>query len=81
MLLVKNLPASSGDTRDVGSIPGLGRSPRVGNGNPLQYSCWKIPWTEEPGGLQPMGSQRVDTPEHTGTSVGTNQQCDTGQII
>ena len=38
-LLVKYLLAISGDTRDVGSIPGLGRSPGVGNGTPLQYSC------------------------------------------
>ena len=30
-----------------------------GNGTPLQYSCWKIPWAEEPGGLQSMGSRRV----------------------
>ena len=37
--VVKNLPANAGDTRDVGSIPGLGRSPGVGNGNLLQYSC------------------------------------------
>ena len=37
--MVKNLPASAGDTRDTGLIPGLGRSPKVGNGNPLQYSC------------------------------------------
>ena len=37
--MVKNLPASAGDARDVGSIPGSGRSPGVGNGNPLQYSC------------------------------------------
>ena len=37
--VVKNLPANAGDTRDVGSIPGLGRSPGEGNGNPLQYSC------------------------------------------
>ena len=36
--VVKNLPANAGDT---GSIPGLGRSPGVGNGNPLQYSCLK----------------------------------------
>ena len=36
--MVKNPPASAGDTRDVGSIPGLGRSPGEGNGNPLQYS-------------------------------------------
>ena len=37
--MVKNLPASVGDIRDVGSIPGLGRSPGGGHGNPLQYSC------------------------------------------
>ena len=36
--VVKNLPANAGDTRDVGSIPGSGRSPGEGNGNPLQYS-------------------------------------------
>ena len=36
---VKNLPASAGDGRDMVLIPGLGRSPGVGNGNPLQYSC------------------------------------------
>ena len=39
VLVVKNLPANSGDIRDTGSIPGLGRSPVGGNGNPLQYSC------------------------------------------
>ena len=37
--MVKNLPANAGDARDAGSIPGLGRSPGVGNGNRLQYSC------------------------------------------
>ena len=37
--LVKNSPANAGDPRDMGSIPGSGRSPGVGNGNPLQYSC------------------------------------------
>ena len=36
--VVKNLPANAGDERDTGSIPGLGRSPGGGNGNPLQYS-------------------------------------------
>ena len=36
---VKNLPASAGDTRDLGLIPGSGRSPERGNGTPLQYSC------------------------------------------
>ena len=37
--VVKNLPANAGDAGDVGLIPGSGRSPGVGNGNPLQYSC------------------------------------------
>ena len=55
--VVTNPPASAGD---MGSIPGSGRSPGGGNGNPLQYSCLgNNPWTEEPGRLQPMGSQRV----------------------
>ena len=39
VLVVKNPPANAGDIRDVGSIPGLGISPREGNGNPLQYFC------------------------------------------
>ena len=38
-LVVKNLPANAGDTRDVGLIPGSGRSPGGGHGNPLQYFC------------------------------------------
>ena len=38
-LVAKNLPANVGDVRDAGSVPGLGRSPRGGHGNPLQYSC------------------------------------------
>ena len=46
--MVKNLPASAGDTRVVGSIPGSGRSAGEGNGN-----------SEEPGGLQSIGSQEV----------------------
>ena len=37
--VVKNLPAKAGDTGDAGSVPGLGRSPGGGNGNPFQYSC------------------------------------------
>ena len=57
--MLTNPPANAGDIGDVGLTPGLGRSPGVGNGNPLQYSCLEIPWTEEPGGLQSMGSQRV----------------------
>ena len=44
---------------DLGSIPGLGRSPGGGHDNPVQYSSLENPWTEESGGLQSMGSQRV----------------------
>ena len=43
VLVVKNLPANAGDTRDVGFIPGSARSPGRGNGNPLQYSCLENP--------------------------------------
>ena len=40
-LVVKNPPANAGEVRDVSSVPGLGRSPGVGNDNLLQYSCWE----------------------------------------
>ena len=42
-LAVKNLPANAGDRRDAGSIPGVGRSPGGGHGNPFQYSFLKTP--------------------------------------
>ena len=58
-LVVKNLRANAGTTEDVGSIPGSGRSPGEGNGNHSSIFAWKILGTEEPGGLQSMGSQRV----------------------
>ena len=57
--MVKNPPANAGDTGVLGSVPGSGRSPGEGNGNPLRYSCLRIPWTEQPGGLQSMGVTRV----------------------
>ena len=41
--MVKNLPANAGDVRTVGSIPGLGRCPGGGHGNPVQYSCLENP--------------------------------------
>ena len=69
--MVKNPSNNAGDTGDVGSIPGPGGSPGGGNGNPLQYLAWNIPWTEEPGGLQSIGSQRVRhdcATKHTGVS-------------
>ena len=63
--VVKVLPANAGDVRDVGSIPGLGKPLGGGHGSPLQFSCWRIPWTEEPGGLQSVGLQRVGPTEAT----------------
>ena len=58
-LVVKSPPASAEDVRDAGLIPGSGRYPGGGHGNPLPYSCLENPWTEEPGGLWSIGSQRV----------------------
>ena len=49
--MVKNLPASVGDVRNTGLIPGSGRTPGGGNGNPLHYFALRTPWTEEPGRL------------------------------
>ena len=43
----------------VRSDPWIGKILGEGNGNPLLFSCWEIPWTEEPGGIQSMGSQRI----------------------
>ena len=45
--MVKNLPVNAGGARDVGSISGSGRSPGVGNSNPLQYSCLENPMDRE----------------------------------
>ena len=74
--MVKNPPANAGEQRDSGSIPGSGRSPGGGHGNPLQYFCWRISWTEEPGGLQSIGSQRVrhDVKDLAHTHAHTRQQ-------
>ena len=46
-MVVKNPPAKAGDTEDMGSIPGLGRSPGGGQSNPLRYSCWENSMKEE----------------------------------
>ena len=55
---VKNLPANAGD---MGLIPGSGRSPRKGNGNPVQYSCLGNPIDRGVWWATPMGSQESDT--------------------
>ena len=58
--MVKNLACKAGD---LDLIPGSGRSPGEGNGNPSSILAWRIPWTEEPGGLQSMGLQSDTTEE------------------
>ena len=57
VLAIENLPVSTGDGRDAVSIPGLGRFPGDGYGNPFQYSC--LSWIEEPSRLWSIGLQRA----------------------
>ena len=59
--MVKNPPAIAGDARDVGSIPGLGRYPGIGNGNPLSHGQRSL------ADNRPRGHKESDTTEHTGT--------------
>ena len=54
--VIKNLPANAGD---VGLIPGLGKSPEKEMAIHSSFLAWEILWTEEPGRLQSMGSQRA----------------------
>ena len=58
-LLVENPPANVGDSRDSGSIPGSEDPLEEGMATPSHVLACRIPWTEEPGGLQSTGSQRV----------------------
>ena len=53
------VPANAGDARDMGSIPGWGRSSGAGMATQFSILARKIPWTEESSRLQSMGSQRV----------------------
>ena len=63
--MVKNPPGSAGDVRDVGLIPGSGKSPGGGNGNPLQYFYLENPMDRGHGGLQPKGRKELDMTEVT----------------
>ena len=67
MLLVKNVPAKVGDVRGVGGIPGLGRSPEGGHGNPLQCSCLKNPMDGGAWQATVHGVAESDTIEHLST--------------
>ena len=65
VLVVKNLPANVGDLRDGGSLPGWGRSPGEGNGNPLQYSCLENPMDRGSSWFIVHGVTESDTTEAT----------------
>ena len=58
-LVAKNGPAKAGDKRDAGLIPGSGRSLDEGMATHSSILAWRMPWAEEPGGLQSIGSHRV----------------------
>jgi len=65
-LMVKNPPADTGDIIETGLIPGSGRSPGGGNGNPLQYSCLENPRDRRAlAGYGPQGCKESDTTEVT----------------
>ena len=66
--MVKDMPADARDLKDLGSVPGLGRSPGGGHwrGNPLQYSCLENPHGERSlVGYSPWGRKELDTTEAT----------------
>ena len=58
-LVVKNLPANAGDERDMDSIPGWGDPLEEGMATHSSILAWRILWTDEPGGLQSIRSQRM----------------------
>ena len=66
--MVKNSPANAGDAGAMGSIPGSGRSLEKKMAAHSSILAWEIPWTEEPGGLQSLGSKspaQAEVTEHT----------------
>ena len=76
--LVKNLPANTGDTRDAVSILGSGRSPEVGNDNPLQYSCLENSMDRGASrGDSPWSCKELDMTEH---AVHTSSQSKLMQV-
>ena len=75
--VVKNPPASTGDTRDEGLTPESGRSPGVGSGNPLQYSCLGGSMDRGAWRLQSVGPQRVRHEQLSTNTLYIVDVCDT----
>ena len=74
VLVVKNMPANVGDSGGMGSTPGLGRCPRGGHGEPLQYSCLENPHGQRSlVGYNPWGHKESDTPEATEPTCSTKR--------
>ena len=69
VLVVKNLPANAGDTRNMSSIPGSGRFPGVGNGNKVQFSCLKNSIDRSLAVYSPWGHTETDTTEQLSTAL------------
>ena len=63
--MVENLPVNAEDARDVGLIPGSGRSPGERNGNPIQYSCLRNPMDRGAWWTSPWGRKELDVTELT----------------
>ena len=63
--MIKNSPANAGNIRDAGLIPGSGRSLEEGMATHSSILAWRMPWAEEPGGLQSRGPTESDTTEAT----------------
>ena len=80
--MVKNLLSNAGDIRDVGLIPGLGRSPGGGHGNPLQYSCLENPHGQRTlADYDPWDCEELDVTEHThGSLDGAQEEGRAGSI-
>ena len=57
--MVKKLPVNAGDIIDEGLVTGSRRSPGKGDGTHSSILAWRVPWTEEPGGLQSIGLQKI----------------------
>ena len=73
-LVVKNLPANAGDIKVTGLIPGLGRSLEKGMATHSSILTWRIPWMEEPGGLQSRESQSWSQLRWLSTHIHTSRQ-------